>query len=70
MKNNRILNPLSLNKNVLFTSPLEYKNIFLTRTGVFNDKNNSFLECILTSYFPDYSSETQQNKNNIFNYHN
>lgn len=66
MNNNKVLNPLSSNKNVLFTSPLEYKNIFLTRTGVFNDKNNSFLECILSSYFSEYSSETPQNKNNIF----
>lgn len=66
MNNNKVLNPLFSNKNVLFTSPLEYKNIFLTRTGVFNDKNNSFLECVLSSYFSEYSTETPQNKNNIF----
>ena len=63
---NKILSSLPVNKNVIFNSPIENKNIYLTRTGVFKDNDNSFTECILTSYFPEYSNETYENKGNFF----
>ena len=60
------LNSLEVNKNVVFTTPFEDENTCLTRKGVLYDSNNSFSECIISSFCSEYTYENEENRNKIF----
>lgn len=54
------------NKSVFFNSPLEDVDTCLSRSGVINDDNNSFLHAVLGSYSKDYFNLSKEQKIKFF----